>query len=250
MHDFLFSKIKFPFPVLITLGAVVWIFMIASLIFIWKRPSKKGESGHWTTKDIITIVIIGVICMIFNIMFDDRFIGPVFKSIPLIGGIVDFLHFKDFPLLFLYLLTVILIRKPGAIVAMIFIKYILEQLIFGGHGINPLDWPVAIFQALFVELYLIARNYKALLQRKLIFLDAVLICILRAVPPALYKPFIGDQIFHGKITTVLSVFNDVWSHIVGNLILFVFLVPLAIQVAKSLNAITEIDDDTDKGLEV
>ena len=229
---------------------LTWAFEVAALIYIWKRPGKGGESTRWTTKDIITLAILSVILMVFNSVVNDRLLGPLFKSIPLIGGVVDFLHFKDFPLLFFYLLTVVLIRKPGAIVAMLLIKFVLEQLIFGGHGINPLDWPVAIFQGLFVELYLIVRNNKALLQRKLIFLDAVLICIFRAVPPALYKPFIGDQIFHGKITTVLSVVNDVWSHIVGNLILFVFLIPLAIQVAKSLNTITEIDDDTDKGLEV
>lgn len=250
LHDILFSKIKFPFPAQMTLLAVTWIFMIGSLIYIWKRPSKKGESVRWTTKDIITLVILSVICMVFNSVLNDRLVGPLVKSIPLIGSAASFLHLKDFPLLFFFLLTVALIRKPGAIVAMLFIKFVLEQLIFGGSGINPLDWPSSISQGLFVELYLIARNNKALLQRKLIFLDAVLICMVKDVPPALYKPLIGDQVFHGKVTTVLSVANDVWSHMLGHSILAVLLIPLVIQVAKSLNALTEIDDDTNRGLEV
>ncbi|AGK95716.1 hypothetical protein [Clostridium pasteurianum] len=250
MHDFLFSKIKFPFPVSITLLAVVWILEVVALIYILKRPGKDGESTRWTTKDIITLAILSVILMVFNSVINDRLLGPLFKSIPLIGSIVDLLHFKDFPLLFFFLLAVVLVRRPGAIIAMLFIKYILEQLIYGGSGINPLDWPVAIMQGLFVELYLIGRNGKVFLQKKWIFVDAILICLLKELPPDFYKPIIGSPVIHGSVTTVLKVANDIWTHIVGYSILAVILVPLVIQVAKSLNALNEIDDDENKGIEV
>ncbi|MFT8316353.1 MAG: hypothetical protein ABF633_19180 [Clostridium sp.] len=249
MHDFLFSKIKFPFPVAITLMLLTWVFEVAALIYIWERPGKDGESTRWTTKDIITLAILSVILMVFNSVVNDRLLGPVFKSIPFIGGAVDFLHLKDFPLWFFFLLAVVLVRKPGAIIAIFFIKYVLEQLIYGGSGINPLDWPVAIFQGLFVELYLISRRGKALLQPKLLFVDAILLCLLKEIPADFYKPIIGSPVIHGKVTTVLSVINDVGSHIIGVSIVAVILIPLVIQVAKSLNAINEIDDEQNKGIQ-
>ena len=59
--------------------------------------------------------------------------------------------------MFLLMVGVALIRKPGCVTAMVFMNYLLAQLLFGsGHG--ALDWTDGLTQGIFCDLYIVARR--------------------------------------------------------------------------------------------
>src|SRR4029077_6847380 len=69
----------------------------------------------------------------------------------------EFLQTHALPYIFLLMVGVALVRKPGCVTAMVFINFLLAQLLFGsGHG--ALDWTDGLTQAIFCDLYIVARR--------------------------------------------------------------------------------------------
>jgi len=84
-----------------------------------------------------------------------QLISPLINPIP--GA--DFSQIHDLPYVFLLLVGVALVRKPGCVTAMVFVNFLLSQLLFGsGHG--ALDWTDGLTQAIFCDLYIVAAGVR------------------------------------------------------------------------------------------
>src|SRR5260370_4836864 len=130
-----------------------WAICILGLFFIWQRGRAFGFS-RWTTQDILVLAIMGLLLEGYDNLIGDQFITAIINLIPFGHA----LALNDLPYMFLLITGVVLIRKPGAATAMVFLNYILMQLLYGGTGINVLLWPYGIFQGLFVDLYFVLRG--------------------------------------------------------------------------------------------
>ena len=128
--------------------------IIGLLIVLWAAlRSKRWE--RWTTQDILIVASLGVILEVYDNIIGDQFIKPIVDVIP--GA--DLLQVHDLPYMFLLMVGVALVRKPGCVTAMVFINFLLSQLLFGsGHG--ALDWTDGLTQAIFCDLYIVARRGK------------------------------------------------------------------------------------------
>ena len=128
---------------IIGIGIVLWAALRSKL---WDR---------WTTQDILIIAAMGVLLEVYDNIIGDQFIKPLVDVIP--GA--DLLQVHDLPYMFLLMVGVALVRKPGCVTAMVFVNYLLAQLLFGsGHG--ALDWTDGLTQGIFCDLYIVARRGK------------------------------------------------------------------------------------------
>ena len=131
----------------------VWaICLIGIGVVLWAAlRSKRWE--RWTTQDILIVAALGVLLEVYDNILGDQFIKPLIDVIP--GA--DLLQVHDLPYMFLLMVGVALVRKPGCVTAMVFINYLLMQLLFGsGHG--ALDWTDGLTQGIFCDLYIVARG--------------------------------------------------------------------------------------------
>src|SRR5260370_14709358 len=131
----------------------VWAISIIGLgIIVWAALKSK-RWARWTTQDILIVAALGVLLEVYDNIIGDQLIGPLLNPIP--GA--DFSQIQDLPYLFLLMVGVALVRKPGCVTAMIFVNFLLSQLLFGsGHG--ALDWTDGITQGIFCDLYIAARG--------------------------------------------------------------------------------------------
>jgi ABC-type thiamin/hydroxymethylpyrimidine transport system permease subunit len=138
--------------------------------------------------------------------------------------------------MFLLMTGIALIRKPGVATAMVFLNYILMQLLYSGSGINALMWPYGIFQGLFVDLYFVLRGRDIFTQANgRAVVDGLIMGALRAVPAvtvqsAILGPFIEGSTRTGAYILLYSLFN-----MVGNGVEAAISAPLAIRIARSVN---------------
>src|SRR5579862_3964499 len=111
----------------------VWLVCIAGIAFIVWQGRRAGFT-RWTTQDILILAIMGVLLEVYDNLIGDQFITPIIQLIPFGHA----LALNDLPYMFLLVTGIALIRKPGAATAMVFLNYILMQLIYSGSGINVL----------------------------------------------------------------------------------------------------------------
>jgi hypothetical protein len=132
---------------------LIWVVCIAGLaIIIWAALRSKRWQ-RWTTQDILIVAALGVLLEVYDNIIGDQFIKPLLNVIP--GA--EFLQLHDLPYMFLLMVGVALVRKPGCVTAMVFVNFLLAQLLFGsGHG--ALDWTDGLTQAIFCDLYIVARR--------------------------------------------------------------------------------------------
>src|SRR6516225_4491947 len=133
---------------------LIWAVCIGGLaIIIWAALRSKRWQ-RWTTQDILIVAALGVLLEVYDNVIGDQFITP------LLGGgnsVLHFLQLHDLPYLFLLMVGVALVRKPGCVTAMVFINFLLAALLFGsGHGV--LDWTDGLTQGIFCDLYIVARG--------------------------------------------------------------------------------------------
>ena len=117
------------------------------------RRSARSAGARWTTQDILIVAALGVLLEVYDNIIGDQFLKPLLDVIP--GA--DLLQLHDLPYMFLLMVGVALIRKPGCVTAMVFVNFLLAQLLFGsGHG--ALDWTDGLTQGIFCDLYIVARR--------------------------------------------------------------------------------------------
>jgi hypothetical protein len=188
----------------------VWAFCIVGLgIVLWAALRSK-RWARWTTQDILIVAALGVLLEVYDNIIGDQLIGPLLNPIP--GA--DFSQIQDLPYLFLLLVGVALVRKPGCVTAMVFVNFLLAQLLFGsGHG--ALDWTDGLTQGIFCDLYIVARRggvFGPAASRLSMVVDGFMIGLLRGAPNALLTDWTFDPYLNATYYTWLQMWNDTWSN--------------------------------------
>jgi hypothetical protein len=170
----------------------IWVACAAAVgVLAWAALRSK-RWPRWTTQDILIVAALGVLLEVYDNIIGDQFIKPVLSPIPAF----EFLQLHDLPYMFLLMVGVALVRKPGCVTAMVFINFLLAALLFGsGHGV--LDWTDGLTQGIFCDLYIVARRgavFGPSAGRLSMVLDGLAIGILRGGPNAM----LGDNgLFNG-----------------------------------------------------
>jgi hypothetical protein len=119
---------------------------------------------------------------------------------------------------------------------MVFVNFLLSQLLFGsGHG--ALDWTDGLTQAIFCDLYIVARRGAVYAPGSSVFsmvVDGFMIGVLRGAPNAFLTDWTFDPYLNATYYTWLQMWNDTWSNGLFNGIEAAVSAPLAYRVAVSV----------------
>jgi hypothetical protein len=189
---------------------LIWAVCIAGIGVVLWAALRSRRWQRWTTQDILIVAALGVLLEVYDNIIGDQFIKPLLNPVP--GA--EFLQLHDLPYMFLLMVGVALVRKPGCVTAMVFINFLLGQLLFGsGHG--ALDWTDGLTQGIFCDLYIIARGgrvFGAGATRLAMVADGLIIGVLRGGPNALITDVSFDPYLSAQFHTVLETWNDAWSN--------------------------------------
>jgi hypothetical protein len=188
----------------------VWAISLIGLGIILWAALKSKRWARWTTQDILIVAALGVLLEVYDNIIGDQIIGPLLNPIP--GA--DFSQVQDLPYLFLLLVGVALVRKPGCVTAMVFVNFLLAQLLFGsGHG--ALDWTDGITQGIFCDLYIVARRGRVFgpgARPLSMVIDGFMIGMLRGAPNAFLTAWTFDPYLNATYYTWLQMWNDTWTN--------------------------------------
>jgi hypothetical protein len=188
----------------------VWAICIIGMgVVLWAALRSK-RWARWTTQDILIVAALGVLLEVYDNIIGDQLISPLINPIP--GA--DFSQIHDLPYMFLLIVGVALVRKPGCVTAMVFINYLLAQLLFGsGHG--ALDWTDGLTQGIFCDLYIVARGGRVFgtgAARVSMVVDSFVIGVLRGGPNAFLTDWTFDPYLNATYYTWLAMWQDTWSN--------------------------------------
>jgi len=210
----------------------VWgVCFIGMGVCLWcALKSKRWD--RWTTQDILIVAALGVLLEVYDNIIGDQFIRPLVDVIP--GA--SLLQVHDLPYMFLLMVGIALVRKPGCVTAMVFINYLLAQLLFGsGHG--ALDWTDGLTQGIFCDLYIVARRGKVYAPGstlRAMVIDGLMIGILRGGPNAFLTDWTFDPYLNSVYYTWYQMWTDTWSNAIGNGVEAAISAVLALRVARSV----------------
>jgi hypothetical protein len=211
---------------------LVWAVSITGIAIVLWAALRSKRWARWTTQDILIVAALGVLLEVYDNIIGDQFIGPLIAPIP--GA--DFTQVQDLPYMFLLMVGVALVRKPGCVTAMVFVNFLLSQLLFGsGHG--ALDWTDGLTQGIFCDLYIVARRggvFKSGASVMSMVVDGFAIGVLRGGPNAFLTDWSFDPYLNATYYTWLQMWNDTWSNGLFNGIEAAISAPLAHRVAVSV----------------
>ena len=188
----------------------LWAICIIGIGVVLWAALKSPKWARWTTQDILIVAALGVLLEVYDNIIGDQMIGPLINPIP--GA--DFSQVQDLPYVFLLLVGVALVRKPGCVTAMVFVNFLLAQLLFGsGHG--ALDWTDGLTQGIFCDLYIVARRggvFAAGASKLSMVVDGFMIGLLRGGPNAFLTDWTFDPYLNATYYTWLQMWNDTWSN--------------------------------------
>jgi hypothetical protein len=209
-HVVLASTARFSPGTNLFLYVAIWVACVAGIGVVAWAALRSKRFQRWTTQDILIVAALGVLLGVYDNIIGDQFIKPVLSPIP--GA--EFLQIHDLPYMFLLMVGVALVRKPGCVTAMVFINFLLAALLFGsGHGV--LDWTDGLTQGIFCDLYIVARRGKVFGPSATplsMVLDGLMIGILRGGPNAFLSDVNFDPYLNAEFSTWLQAWNDTWSN--------------------------------------
>src|SRR5713101_7597993 len=196
--------------------------------------SARQSSQFCDAQDDLILAIIGVLLEVYDNLIGDQFITPIITLLP--GG--DVLHdlaLNDIPYMFLLMVGIALIRKPGVATALVFLNFLLMQLLYPGDKSSVLWWPYGIYQGVFVDLYIVLRgphilekaNWRAVL-------DGFVMGAVRAVPAVTISSVIMGPLLTGQTDTFGAIFRNGTLNWIGNGAAAAIWAPLAIYIAHSV----------------
>lgn len=229
------TTVQFPFGVNLTVYIVLIVLALIGLYVIWRRGRSAGFVMRWTTQDILVLAIMGVLLEVYDNLIGDQFITPVLKLLPYPDIIHDF-AINDLPYMFLLMVGIALIRKPFVATAMVFLNFLLMQLLFPGDKSSVLWWPYGIYQGLLVDLYFVFRG-KGIFEvpNGRAVLDGFIMGAVRAVPAVTISSAIMGPLLTGSTDTFGNIFLNGSLNLVGNGLEAAITAPLAIFVAMSVS---------------
>jgi hypothetical protein len=210
----------------------VWAVCIIGILIVLWSALRSRRWDRWTTQDILIVAALGVLLEVYDNIIGDQFIKPIVDVIP--GA--DLLQLHDLPYMFLLMVGVALVRKPGCVTAMVFINYLLAQLLFGsGHG--ALDWTDGLTQGIFCDLYIVARRgrvYAPGARITSMIIDGLMIGILRGSPNSFLTDWTFDPYLNSTYYTWYQMWTDTWSNGIGNGVEAAISAVLALRVARAV----------------
>jgi hypothetical protein len=211
---------------------LIWAACIAGIAIVLWAALRSKRFARWTTQDILVVSALGVLLEVYDNIIGDQFIKPLLNPIP--GA--EFLQLHDLPYMFLLMVGVALVRKPGCVTAMVFVNFLLSQLLFGsGHGM--LDWTDGLTQGIFCDLYITARGGRVFgpgASRWSMVMDGFAIGVLRGAPNAFFTAWSFDPYLNATYYTWLQMWNNTWSNGLFNGIEAAISAPLAHRVAVAV----------------
>ncbi len=209
-HVVLASTIRLSPGTNLSFYVLIWAACVAGVGVVSWAALRSRRFARWSTQDILIVAALGVLLEVYDNIIGDQFIKPVLSPIP--GA--EFLQLHDLPYLFLLMVGIALVRKPGCVTAMVFINFLLAALLFGsGHGV--LDWTDGLTQGIFCDLYIVARRGKVFgpsATVRSMVLDGLAIGILRGAPNAFLGDFNFDPYLNAQFYTWQQMWTDTWSN--------------------------------------
>jgi hypothetical protein len=235
------STVQFPPAVNLILYIVLWLIALAGIGYVFVRGRAAGFNMRWTTQDILVLAVMGVLLEVYDNLIGDQFITPVLKLLPA-SDIIHDLALNDIPYMFLLMVGIAIIRKPGVATALVFLNFLLMQLIYGSDKSNVLWWEYGIYQGLFVDIYFVTRG-KAIFQKAdgQAIVDGLIMGALRAVPAVTISAALIGPFLNGDTTTFGDIVLNGSLNLVGNGLAAGLLAPLAIRVAQSINQTASVE---------
>jgi hypothetical protein len=228
------TTVQFPFAVNLTVYIVLVVLALIGLFVIWRRGRSAGFTMRWTTQDILILAIMGVLLEVYDNLIGDQFITPLLKLLPYPDIIHDF-AINDLPYMFLLMVGIALIRKPFVATAMVFLNFLLMQLLFPGDKSSVLWWPYGIYQGLLVDLYVVFRGTSLFeVPNGRAVLDGFIMGAVRAVPAVTISSVIMGPLLTASTDTFGNIFLNGSLNLVGNGLEAALTAPLAIYVARSV----------------
>jgi hypothetical protein len=234
MQNFWQTTVQFPFAINLTVYIVLVVLALIGLFVIWRRGRSAGFTMRWTTQDILILAIMGVLLEVYDNLIGDQFITPLLKLLPYPDIIHDF-AINDLPYMFLLMVGIALIRKPFVATAMVFLNFLLMQLLFPGDKSSVLWWPYGIYQGLLVDLYVVFRGTSLFeVPNGRAILDGFIMGAVRAVPAVTISAAIMGPLLTASTDTFGNIFLNGSLNLVGNGLEAALTAPLAIYVARSV----------------
>jgi hypothetical protein len=227
------------------LYAGTWLVMVAGAYVVFVRSARRNRASRWTTQDIFVLAILAVLLLAWDSFLNDQLFGPLVSAIPVFGNFLNWIQLPDLPYMFIVMVAVVTIRKPGVVTALIFVKRVLGEIIFSTHGLNVVNWPDALDEGIFTDLYIMWRGDLLLSDLKTLFIDGFVIGFLRAVPNVLIGDAVLDPFLNGQVHTWASFIGTnlaggggVLGNGLGNGVEAALTAPLAVRVARSVGALS------------
>lgn len=229
------TTVQFPPAVNITVYVIAVVLGLLGLFYIWRRGRAAGFVMRWTTQDILVLAIMGVLLEVYDNLIGDQFITPALKLLPYPTIIHDF-AINDLPYMFLLMVGIALIRKPFVATAMVFLNFLLMQLLFPGDKSSVLWWPYGIYQGLLVDVYFVSRG-KTIFEKanRQAVLDGFIMGAVRAVPAVTFSAAILGPLLTASTTTFGDLVLNGSLNLVGNGLEAAITAPLAIYIAHSVS---------------
>lgn len=235
MGDLWQSTVQFPTAVNIIVYIILVALALGGLYFIWVRGKAAGFNMRWSTQDILVLAIMGVLLEVYDNLIGDQFITPVLKLLPASDIIHDF-ALNDLPYMFLLMVGIALIRKPYVATSLVFLNFLLMQLLFPGDKSSVLWWPYGIYQGLLVDIYFVLRGKHIFeVANVRAFWDGLVMGAVRAVPAVTISSVILGPLLTGSTDTFGDVVLNGSLNLVGNGFEAALTAGLAIYVAHSVS---------------
>lgn len=198
LHGWLYTPFYPSNWILALLYALQWIVMLGCLYIFFVRAPRKDPSKRWNTQDVFVLAILSVLLLAWDSFLNDELIGPIISALPVVGNFLNWIQLPDLPFMFIVMVAAAMIRKPGAVTAILFVEMILADLIFSPQGFNVLnDWPDALNQGVFGDLWIMWRGEAFLGSFWGMAVDGFVIGFLRGGPNVLIGNCILDPFLFG-----------------------------------------------------
>jgi len=243
------AAFQLPFAVNVIVYAAIVIVCLAVLGAVLLHTRRTVADGRplaadrrWRTQDILVVAIMSVLLEVYDNLIGDQLVTPLVQGIPYAHN----LAVNDLPYMFLLMIGIAVIRKPGAATAMVFLNFLLMQLLYGGSESSPLYWPYGLLQGVFLDLYILYGRRGRVFSSAGVpaVVDGLILGALRAFPATAAQAAVITPLLSGITKTGGAIVVYVVLNTIGNSIEAGITAPLAVRVARTVRPdVGSADDD-------
>ncbi|WP_249019913.1 hypothetical protein [Conexibacter sp. S30A1] len=241
LHGWLYGTFDPPNAIKALLYVATWLAMLAGVIFLFVIAPRRNRANRWSTEDVFVLAILAVLLLAWDTFLNDQLFGPLVSSIPVAGNFLNWIQLPDLPYMFIVMVAVATIRKPGTVTSLIFVKRVLGEIMFSTHGLNIPNWPDALDEGILTDLFIMSRGAGLFSSPRAMLIDGFMIGVLRGGPNVLVGDAVLDPFLNGQIHTWASFIGTniagsggFFGNAIGNGIEAAVTAPLAVSVARAV----------------